>query len=265
VRTREPYNNRLVLHHASLQQRVPQEVVQFLIDSDPSTVKAKDNAGNLPFHYTCASASLQLATLLYSSYPECTQVRNGQGKLPLHLPFNGNMRRFSLLQNYGVTEEDYDSDMLELGKRLIEHYPAALSVHDDRRRIPLHYACQREAAVEMLRLLLKEYPQGLHAVDDDGFLPLHHLCSRRCQMAAIRLLLDTDPFTIICTTNQGRTPSQLYRASFGANGNILRYLTDRQTEAVLAIREAFDLVVNEQLNLPDLVVALIWSFARPNV
>ena len=43
------------------------------------------------------------------------------------------------------------------------------------------------------------------------------------------------------------------------------YLSDQHDLVVHAIKEAFEDVAEAQLGFPDLVVAQVWSFAKPNL
>lgn len=45
----------------------------------------------------------------------------------------------------------------------------------------------------------------------------------------------------------------------------LGFLLEKQNEALRAMKEAFEDVSDTQLGLPDLVIAYIWSFAKPDL
>jgi hypothetical protein len=49
------------------------------------------------------------------------------------------------------------------------------------------------------------------------------------------------------------------------NVEVEAYLIERQNEAIAALKSAYESVAVTQLGLPDLVVAMIWSFAKPDI
>lgn len=49
------------------------------------------------------------------------------------------------------------------------------------------------------------------------------------------------------------------------DSEIEAFLIEKQSEAVAALKMAYELVVVTRLGMPDLVVALMWSFAKPDL
>jgi len=131
--------------------------------------------------------------------------------------------------------------------------------------IPLHIASEKPSLM-VLKYLIERYPEGICRDDNNGLLPLHRAFTGWLSdddLDRIRILVEADPFTILSKSHNGRTPLQrafLTRAPH----NIKTFLEARQAEAIQAIREAFDETMDE-LPLPDVVVAEIWKFAKPNV
>lgn len=54
-------------------------------------------------------------------------------------------------------------------------------------------------------------------------------------------------------------------ARFIGENRVDVYLLEQQDEAVNVIMEAFEDVAENQLGLPDLVTANVWSFAKPDL
>jgi hypothetical protein len=99
-------------------------------------------------------------------------------------------------------------------------------------------------------------------------LPLHVACSTaRSSLDIIRLLVEADLFTVVQNSRNGSTPYQLaWRLSNERkNVEVEAYLIERQNEAIAALKSAYESVAVTQLGLPDLVVAMIWSFAKPDI
>jgi hypothetical protein len=42
-------------------------------------------------------------------------------------------------------------------------------------------------------------------------------------------------------------------------------LIEKQNEAVIAMKEALEDIANAELGVPDLVTAIVWSFAKPDL
>ena len=75
----------LPLHIACQNRDTPIDVLQFLVEQDPTTVRRRDNQGNLPIHTLCASNPM-LASVMYllpQSGDEAFHTTNRQGRTPL--------------------------------------------------------------------------------------------------------------------------------------------------------------------------------------
>jgi hypothetical protein len=133
------------------------------------------------------------------------------------------------------------------------------------RSISMH-ARSQNARAEILQHLLELYPGGVHVVEEFGMLPLHYACdSHHPRLEIIRILAEAAPHTVIQKCTSGRTPIQHAWNSPKRDVEVKTYLIERQNEAVNAMKEAFEDIANTQLGLPDLVLANVWSFAKPDV
>ena len=71
------------LHIACRQTKIPIDVVRFLVEHDPTTVRQRDSQGNLPIHVLCASHPLLDAVqYLHSQYEASVTMTNQQGCSP---------------------------------------------------------------------------------------------------------------------------------------------------------------------------------------
>ena len=114
--------------------------------------------------------------------------------------------------------------------------------------------------------LLDLYPQGIHVADRDGMLPLHQACFiAHPSLNTIRLLVEADLYAVVKTSPAHGTPYQLAWGRRNTDVEIETYLIGKQNEAVAALKEACEYVGATQLGLPDLVVAQVWSFAKPDL
>ena len=143
------------------------------------------------------------------------------------------------------------------------------SVANNDGQLPLHCYCSTQGTgTGALQHLLDLYPQGIHVADRNGMLPLHVACSNaRSSLDTIRLLVEADLFTVVRNSRNGSTPYQLaWRLSDERkNVEVEAYLIEKQNEAIAALKAAYESVAVTQLGLPDLVVAWIWSFAKPDI
>ena len=118
---------------------------------------------------------------------------------------------------------------------------------------------------QTMELLLERHPESVSVADRNGRLPLHLACCFS-RIENVQLLIQADLFTVVRKTNAGRTPLQFALRRGFRVPELEAYLLARQTEAVDALKTAWEAVVNDQLGgLPDLVVAEVWGFALPDL
>jgi ankyrin repeat protein len=112
----------LLLHHACKNQ-APEEIIDCLLDANPSAVSTTGNSGCLPLHYACATgASGTVIGKLLEIYPGAIKIREERKfQLPLHL---------AARQGASV----------EILSTLLAYYPDAIMIHDGNGNCPVDYA-----------------------------------------------------------------------------------------------------------------------------
>lgn len=246
----------LPLHRAIRYQHATFEVIQFMVDQYPSSVKVKGQEGMFPLHRAVSNTphKLQNVKFLIDCFPGGLCYKDDYGKLPIHYACR--------------------SGSLEIVKLLIEsdkRPTAGLDVADNAERLPLHHAAASvrklsRMAPNKLRFVLNRHRQGIYAADNQGMLPLHLACLRHPSntnnIEMIRILLEEDLFTILRARNDGKTPLQLTFLFGGANRQpreIQQLLLEKQDEALSLLLESFMPTV-EHYNLPCVIVSQIWEF-----
>lgn len=96
---------------------------------------------------------------------------------------------------------------------LIQAYPDALVVEEEKGWLPLHYACRFKAPKEVVRLLLHSCPdKGLFAVsrpDRKGRTPLYYAVRYDAPPGVAGLLLDLDPSAVLEEDENSDSPLAL--------------------------------------------------------
>lgn len=161
---------------------------------------------------------------------------------------------------------------MEVVQFLDAMYPDGIRTGDHNGYLPLHHAVNaQEASMELIQYLIDRCPEGIRVADRDESLPLHVACSprnedgrtRRPTLNIIRLLLEADLFTIVQNSQHGTPYQMVYNWLGFRHTGIEAFLLAKQNEALTLLREACDSLA--QLGLPDLVVAEIWAFAKPDL
>lgn len=247
---------RTPLHLAHEHRTRPLAVMKFLMDLNPSGVRTVDSSGKLPLHHTCGYKESFGSNLLRDHYYEKDI-------------------RVSVSQE--ERDKRYTDEYEALIHLLIDVYPEGLCVKDSGGRLPLHYACHAPVSVELLRTLLLRHPEHIAMADHRSLLPLHFACIMPKSLANIQCLLDASPFSVLMTTRHGETPLSLARAyrnrnllddefhvSLTEQQEVETFLVTTQDNAVRAVHSS---VVStcEEIGFPDLVIARIWEFTKPNL
>jgi len=295
--TQQSFRDVQLLHVACI-RNAPLDIIQLLLKLNPDAIRATDPDGMLPLHYACSSptVSLDILKLLLKKSPHSIQSRDyKRQQVPLHVAClndaspetvlflidkepalvtemdgSGRLPMHCACMDRNHDEHVYEEGtvgILEVVSLLFESYPQSLSVVDSLGCLPLHYASEVNA--EIVQYLLRMYPGGIYQDDEDGLLPLHMACSDlrgTVQFHCIRELVDTDLYTVLSKSNDGSTPLQLAvnNVNNRVRMEIRTFLIGKQDEAIQAIREAFSMKMDE-LPFPDLVIAEIWKFARPDM
>jgi len=77
---------------------------------------------------------------------------------------------------------------------LVEAWPDAVHVQDNKGQLPLHSACKNyECTDDVIQFLVQSWPESCQVLTNDGQLPLHLACGIRESNTATLLLLDCYP------------------------------------------------------------------------
>jgi len=92
-------------------------------------------------------------------------------------------------------------------KRLLQEFPGALYLTDNKGSLPLHFACQGSSpSLEVLQFLWQQDPTAVRTLDNTGSLPLHRLCRANSLVDAVTFLLAAYEGSISMRTNIGELP-----------------------------------------------------------
>jgi ankyrin repeat protein len=157
------------------------EVIQYLVEQWPESVKAVDNfGGSLPLHWACnhKKAPVDVIQYLVEQWPESVNVVvDKHGWLPLHLACSANSE---------------DPAVLEVIQYLVEQRPELVKTADNNGCLALHYACTSCKTAPLLPLavvqyLVKQWPESVQHRNSRGKTPLGHA----------QLTNDTDDIAVI--------------------------------------------------------------------
>jgi len=240
------------LHYACFNSDTTLDRVKFIVQEYPHAIQSTDLTGRLPLHCAVGFASAEVVQFLVETYPEAVSVTDCSGKLPLHYAcFGGACQQVVqlLIDCYKGVEENCNG----------------LGVVDAYGRIPLHYAAHGRVTTNTLRYLLERYPEGTYVADKSRMLPLHIASnlSRSC-IENTCLWVQYGPFAVIKRNDNGNTPFELaLRRS--RRGLVTVFLSETHGEIERVLKKTFENIAGTHLRLPDLVIANVWSFARPHV
>jgi len=200
------HGNRVALHWAC-ERCSPPAIIQYLAEQWPEAIRKKTNGKNLPLHLACAAkgTSLEAISYLLQMWPESIQMRNDCKYLPL---------------DEACCENAHNANLIAflINKWLQAVHSQCPGMHD----LPLHLACRRApvaqaSSLPMLRLLIEAWPNAMSVQDGDGFLPLHYACRNvkvvasdteeiQAPLETIKLLVEPRPESLQIKTDLGMLP-----------------------------------------------------------
>ena len=60
-------------------------------------------------------------------------------------------------------------------------------------KLPLHYAAEKQAPLEVIKALVEAYPEGAKEKDEDQMLPLHYAAQAQAPLEVIKALVEAYP------------------------------------------------------------------------
>ena len=174
------------------------DILQFMLEIDPSLPREVNGYGNLPIHYAAESNKSQaFCKILIDAYPESLRIESGYGWLPIHLASGGER----------VDAPDTIQYMLELDAELVNE-------ENSEGCLPIHCASQW-TRVQIIEILLKYDPDAASKEANDEYLqlPLHLACSydgTTC-LSSVQILYDAYPEAILARNEEGNIPLDVAR------------------------------------------------------
>jgi ankyrin repeat protein len=190
--------------HLACENNLSIDNIKYLIENYPDGIKEKKMNGSLPLHLACESTnSLDVIKLLISFYPSSIYERNIDGKLPFYYTSCPKRRSFSIKQRLVQPSFDVLKFFLEIDPTLVQE-----KIESD---LPLlHWACSRNAPLDVLKVILDAYPDAIQICDSQkGYLPLHFACFYKSSLEILQFLIKVYPESIQQTDKLGKLPLHL--------------------------------------------------------
>ena len=129
----------------------------------------------------------------------------------------------------------WGSASVEVITLLLTSYPEAARFKDKDifkrdNKLPLLYACEKNAPVETITALLMEYPEAARERDVSSSLPIHWTCSNNAPIAVIAALLSAYPEAAQDRAKDDKLP--LYIACENSDVGVAAMLLDFMTRGV---------------------------------
>ena len=139
------------------------EVVQFLVEQWPDSVKALGNDGNVALHHACFNdAPLEVVQYLVGQWQDSIRSIDSNGNLPLH-------------------HACVNMASLDVVQYLVEKWPNSVKTFNNDRHLPVFLACSN-SQLDVVQFLAKQWPEALfikqwpESDEFDGHLLLHRAC-----------------------------------------------------------------------------------------
>jgi ankyrin repeat protein len=180
-------NGRTPLHLAASNDAVPLDVLRYLVAKDPLTIKIRCRTGETPLlRAVRAGAPVENTQFLVSQWPESAQLKDSDGKLPLH---------------------DAVCEWQPSVRTLVETWPPSLQVQDDRGWLPLHHVANSVTPEDVAPYLVERWPESVRVKDVQGRLPLHLAAAQHGPgMPLVRILVEAGPESVHEPDNNGWLP-----------------------------------------------------------
>eukprot|EP00579_Thalassiosira_antarctica_P015115 CAMPEP_0201944838 /NCGR_PEP_ID=MMETSP0903-20130614/53596_1 /ASSEMBLY_ACC=CAM_ASM_000552 /TAXON_ID=420261 /ORGANISM="Thalassiosira antarctica, Strain CCMP982" /LENGTH=944 /DNA_ID=CAMNT_0048487893 /DNA_START=264 /DNA_END=3100 /DNA_ORIENTATION=- len=210
------------------------DIVQFLVEAEPSSLQLNCCCDGVPLHVAClnVNTNLKIVQILLHAWPEATRSRDDRDsywKLPIHI-FCQVYRKMDETTSLGIlillvitdpqTVEEPDrygelpihsvlrhsKKSLEFCKILISAFPDSMRVETDNGELPIHLAC-RYGHLDTVKYLSKLHPDSVRVGTRNGELPIHEACGGRLEI--VKYLSELYPDSVRVGTDDGALPIHL--------------------------------------------------------
>jgi ankyrin repeat protein len=100
---------------------------------------------------------------------------------------------------------------------LVRRCPEVAKTKDVDGWLPLHFACQFTAPLEVIQFLVEQWPEAVKKTNDFGWLPLHVACYYNASLEVVQYLMHQYPEAVKKTTVNGYLPLDFAKSSVGRN------------------------------------------------
>jgi ankyrin repeat protein len=250
----QTYYEDLPIHYACKYNPENVELILYLSQKWPRSVRRSNSGGYYALHLACASKTPCLETVqcLVASWPESiSQTRC----MPLHVACTSgasfktiqflvqegpkSLRKF-LEGGLALHQECQHEEVVQY---LVEQAPDTIQMTDKAGNLPLHLACNRKAHADVIQYLVTTYPQALGVTNSKGVsLPLHVACEWMARLEVIQQLVQAWPDALSRKNADSKTPLHLtveYNGSYAmlecmlqwAPAKAMNVLNDDEDEA----------------------------------
>ena len=229
------------LHYAARDCTV--EIIRELVVEHNANILAVDDNEKTPFDFATNSDSADgRYSLLIESYGNI--LAQDHGRLALHAVLAA--AEYSFAENYRFHPPLNPLRIrLPLGKLTLDHFRTLLStlgielIHnrDDSGMLPIHFACQVNAPVEVLSLLTEMDPTTLQIADYSGALPMHSLfySDHPVEYASVQYLVEQSGVGTLAARNQdGAMPLHVLCGSQNPSLRTVQYMIQSFSGSVAA-------------------------------
>jgi len=190
------------------------DVVQFLLDCDPSVIFKIVRGGMSLLHDVCQceyydatiEAALIIIKLLYDAHPEAIE----DYELAIDL------------DDFHQQVQTFINSQLVYANQAEDH--GQMTTPDEMGQLPLHTALQNNATLGSVKLLVKGNPPAVQSPDNSGALPLHVACQHHDCARVVQYLIGLDGTTL--NSVNGEENTALHLACRGAKYEIIAMLLE---------------------------------------
>ena len=206
------------------------EIVKYM-DTYGNIKAVNDSGGNI-LHYAAQEGHADIVHYIINKYPELVKIKDEDGDTPfLCSGFSGSVELTEcfIAQDCDIHDEDSNGctilhnackkGKLTLVKHLVEKYPSLLTMKDNQRVSPLHYA-GLSGSVQLTEYLVACHCDVLDT-NNMGKTIVHYACEEG-KLTLVKHLVENYPALLTMRDNRGLQP--LHTASFSGSVELTEYL-----------------------------------------